>query len=1223
MNQRRLALFLSLAIPVLVIFVLPPSPISPWAAAHQSLESPSAFQGEKEETTLVSSALLTQNGNENGRTGKREKQTTLANAQNVEYVSHIGSEFQVVFVQGNYAYIGEGPYLDYLSIVDVSTPTRPKWVGSIKSPDYAGDINDIFVSGTHAYVATDKRLLVVNVLDPSSPTVEGSLPAMGASVYISGSYAYVGTSGFWVVDISDPANPIQIGSCLSGGVSAVYVSGSYAYVVKSDYLHVIDISDPSHPTPMGSYETYIGKDVYVSGSYAYVLDALRMGLAVVDISDPNNPTEAAFYSIDDPQEVFVSGSYAYVTGWSNNSLLIVDVSDPTHPTTAGSYQFPGFAQGLYVSGRYAYVTYKDWGLRVLDVSNPANVAERGLYGGGALKIWISGPYAYVVTGSDGFSDQDAKGLRVINIVEPNHPIEVGFYDTPGRALDVFVADPYAYVVDQNALLIVDVADPSSPRRVGAYDPPSGVHIGVYVSGSYAYVLGPGLRIVDVSDPRNPYLVGSDNTGGSDVFVSGQYAYLPYGDGLRVVDVADPTDPREVGFCYGQPAESVYVSGSYAYLAGNNGFWVADVSDPTSPVEKGSYPVQSAYAVYVSGSYAYVATNSALLVVDVSDPANPTEVGSYPLLFGSDVHLSGPYAYVTGGSTRGLFTLQYTGAPAEFGAVSGYVTDGHGHPLANTSMALLRDGNVVSRTLTHRYGAYAFSNFPLDPAVITYTVQVTLQHGYSPTPTFRVRHTPAAADCRGGSIVYAQTAPFTLTNFHYHPIDFADATLATDPAIPQHRLDDLAAIYYHTQQVIAFAQEELNVTWNLVPLEVNTFNQNEERAFWASDRFICIGARPFAPPLAPGVYVMSDYNNNYGNRPMNREWHETFHHLMHDAFGIPPEHAPDPPNHPGDSNHGGYWDVLGVAYWGGYWNHCTGDSWAEGWAEAWSCILKHHLGQGDPRLYAHEGSRVNFEDNLQVWDWYTDTNGLEEFAAASLLWDLYDGVSDADDDHIDLTTEQLWDILGDTTYSPLQDMKDVYDALTATLPITDVNELFISHGFFADTGADGLCTGEAQENNELYEQGEEVGRAADCRQIVISHPHQIITYTIEWRRTRRNQPPMPNAYLKVNVLDADDHPLPATLQVQVAYSGTKSIYNYAYTTTVPGNGELLYLWLPPIRTVATATIQAAKFGATSDPVALDNSTYWDAVAQSTTGYALEITMTVPIHLNYLPVVLKDR
>jgi len=52
---------------------------------------------------------------------------------------------------------------------------------------------------------------------------------------------------------------------------------------------------------------------------------------------------------------------------------------------------------------------------------------------------LLGDYAYVADGSG--------GLRVVDVSDPAHPTEVGFYATPGDARDVAVAGDYIYVAD--------------------------------------------------------------------------------------------------------------------------------------------------------------------------------------------------------------------------------------------------------------------------------------------------------------------------------------------------------------------------------------------------------------------------------------------------------------------------------------------------------------------------------------------------------------------------------------------------------------------------------------------------------------------------------------------------------------------------------------------------------------------------------------------------------
>ena len=285
----------------------------------------------------------------------------------------------------------------------------------------------------------------------------------------------------------------------------------------------------------------------------------------------------------------------------------------------------------------------------MDVSDPAHPAETGFYDTprNAYGVAVSGAYAYV-------ADWEG-GLRIVDVSDPTHPAEVGSCDTPGYAGGVAVAGGYAYVADGWELRIVDVSEPAAPHEVGFYYGTPADAWGVAVSGAYAYVADDwaDLRIIDVSDPAHPSETGSYDTLGTaqDVAVSGAYAYVADGYwGLHIVDVSDPAHPAEAG-SYHTPgsAYGVAVSGAYAYVAdGDGGLRIVDVANPAHPAEAGSYHTPGvAYDVAVSGAYAYVADgNSGLRIVDVSNPAHPAEAGSCDTPGSAqDVAVSGAYAYV--------------------------------------------------------------------------------------------------------------------------------------------------------------------------------------------------------------------------------------------------------------------------------------------------------------------------------------------------------------------------------------------------------------------------------------------------------------------------------------------------------------------------------------------------------------------------------------------------
>jgi hypothetical protein len=108
--------------------------------------------------------------------------------------------------------------------------------------------------------------------------------------------------------------------------------------------------------------------------------------------------------------------------------------------------------------------------------------------GEARAVCVSGSYVYVAACDS--------GLRVIDVSTPSNPQEVGYCETPGYALDVYVSGSYAYVVGSE-LWVFDISTPSSPREIGYYDTPS-YGYGVYVSGPYVYAAcrGYGLQIYE-------------------------------------------------------------------------------------------------------------------------------------------------------------------------------------------------------------------------------------------------------------------------------------------------------------------------------------------------------------------------------------------------------------------------------------------------------------------------------------------------------------------------------------------------------------------------------------------------------------------------------------------------------------------------------------------------------------------------------------------------------
>ena len=269
---------------------------------------------------------------------------------------------------------------------------------------------------------------------------------------------------------------------------------------------------------------------------------------------------------------------------------------------------------------------------------------------------------------------------------------------------------------------------------------------------------------------------------------------------------------------------------------------------------------------------------------------------------------------------------------------------------------------------------------------------------------------------------------------------------------------------------------------------------------------------------------------------------------------------------------------------------------------------------DPYLY----NGTSLEMNWKAWYLQEGSDGpvlqREDRAVVSLLWDLYDSNSDCGNltwvfrdvehcDYVDLSLAHMWGVMGNTDTNSLRDMMDVYKAFQAKEygrgdqdgdGLTDLDEVFVLHGFFADSNENGI-----------YDSGEEVGRAADAD-----------------RPTRRSVPLVSGAYIKARFEDDEGKPvINNALQIEVSFPSPGEAFTYDYEVRVAeATGSLVYVELPPEIYSSTLKVHAVG-GLPETGLVVAGADYWQAVRASTTGYALEHTFIVE-HRVYLPLIVRE-
>ena len=90
----------------------------------------------------------------------------------------------------------------------------------------------------------------------------------------------------------------------------------------------------------------------------------------------------------------------------------------------GAYDTPGNAYGVVVSGRYAYVADGTGGLRVINVLTPTAPYQIGVY---TTTVPTATAYGVTVLGDYAYVAQGAAGLAIVNIHTPTLPTQVGVY----------------------------------------------------------------------------------------------------------------------------------------------------------------------------------------------------------------------------------------------------------------------------------------------------------------------------------------------------------------------------------------------------------------------------------------------------------------------------------------------------------------------------------------------------------------------------------------------------------------------------------------------------------------------------------------------------------------------------------------------------------------------------------------------------------------------------
>lgn len=410
-------------------------------------------------------------------------------------------------ITGNLFYFADGTVI---GIIDVSNPAKPVTIKKIPQNALSCCIN-----GARSYVYSGSSLIIYDYSHPDTPAILGTCPVIGLDIMpeiqlLGNRLLLLDWKGnLRVVDVSDPAKPVLLGSSNIASSRLVQDAGR-VFVSDSTALMTLDLTDPTSPTLQTWYD-YLStpRAIAIEGDLAYIVDEVGF-LWVMKLTDPLHPETVGRVKLPlYPVSLTKVGKLVYVA--CPEGLNIVDVADPAHPRILGhNNSNMGEVKRFALKGSTAYLACGA-SLSVLDISDPTSPTQIGFYKHAAPGSWgfirqvkLQGDRAYV--------QNDDYGLEVLDISEPAQPKRLASGYTSQPLLDFDLAGQRLYVAEPaNGLAIYDIGTSTTATLAGVYH--HGDVFDVKMAGSLAYVvLSPGgMQLVDLSDPGAPRLLASTPT----------------------------------------------------------------------------------------------------------------------------------------------------------------------------------------------------------------------------------------------------------------------------------------------------------------------------------------------------------------------------------------------------------------------------------------------------------------------------------------------------------------------------------------------------------------------------------------------------------------------------------------------------------------------------------------------------------------------------------------
>lgn len=330
------------------------------------------------------------------------------------------------------------------------------------NPAFSDDIWG-YVSGSgreYAIMGLECAVGVVEVTDPENPVIidEISGPCtIWRDIRTLGTFAYIVADnvdmGMQILDLSNVDSGVVtfVATVNPGGFQqahniSVNEESGFAYVVSgtlSTGIAAIDLSNPTSPTVAGTWNTSNVHDVqvvsYTSGPFAgreiAFASAPTKGLRIVDVTNKGNMFTVSTVSYpnlayahqgwlsEDRRYFFLGDERDELNFGVPTTTYIIDVQDIENPFLLTTYtnNLCAIDHNMIVRSKHLYQANYSTGLRVIDISDPANMVEVGYFDThpednitGFVGAW--GVYPLLPSGNILISDIE-RGLFVLDVTD--------------------------------------------------------------------------------------------------------------------------------------------------------------------------------------------------------------------------------------------------------------------------------------------------------------------------------------------------------------------------------------------------------------------------------------------------------------------------------------------------------------------------------------------------------------------------------------------------------------------------------------------------------------------------------------------------------------------------------------------------------------------------------------------------------------------------------------